>query len=51
MDGKIILFPIARRKEAAARSLWEKRPTGDHEVREISTLIPKVGPTAPKIVY
>lgn len=49
MDGKIIHFPIARRKEAAAKSLWEKR--SDTEVREISNIIPKAAPTAPKIVY
>lgn len=49
MDSNIILFPIARRKEAAAKSLFEKRP--DREVREITTLIPKAGPTAPKFLY
>lgn len=50
MDSKIILFPVARRKEAAARSLLEKRPA-DREVREITTLIPQTGPTGPKFLY
>lgn len=51
MDGKIIQFPIARRKEAAARSLLGERPAPDREVREITTLVPQAGPTAPKFLY
>lgn len=51
MDGKIIQFPVARRKEAAAKSLWNPLPESPGEVREISSRIPQAEPTAPKFLY
>lgn len=50
MDN-IILFPVARRKEAAAKSLLQPRSSAEREVREITTLIPQSGPVTPKSLY